>query len=789
MVEMENIFSAKPQSIRRFLIENGQGCYIPAYQRQYAWDENNISDLFEDVLHGIQQLVGRSNPVNFLGTIIAIHDVEYETVSPLSRSEVPARVMTIIDGQQRICTVMMSNIALHNYISYTLAELKNINQPHASWIQLECTQLLADLKNTYLIERPVVDNNNNYRFYPRIIRAYDDTWSETKGQARYLSPAAKLIWEYILFAESKKPGKFQFETKDTTGKVIDNYRMIDKAFKSIQRQIIKICDAGADENFPDLVHATQESDLAKGIWGYEFSDEVKKYVSEKMEDDSYNIFCRLLRAIIFAKYLNYHVAITIVTTKNEDDAFDMFEALNTTGEPLTAFETFKPKVIEAEFKFDQKYTLSPSYKFIKKIEEYLDQYTKADSKQKATREMLVPFALAETGKKLERKLNDQRRYLRDEFKNLPDSDDMSKKRNFVESLARIATFMRHSWNVKEGNPTFEPLTITDQEALIGFAFLRKINHSITIAPLSRFYQNASDDLDDYERHKRTEEFSKAIKATVGFSVLWRAAKGGTRNIDSHYRDIMRNGKVIMRNGKDDGFTIPPLARRPNRKYGALSLANYKQRLQLVLKEESLDTKENWVKHACKKALYNPSNKSNALARFLLFLASDDSILDKTQNGLIQRGRPECNPMIQLDLWNDHKYFTVEHIAPQSESSGWEASIYKDPATIHTLGNLILLPGDVNSVIGNKDWQSKKFIYQLLSSTDVKSVENINEELVKNDINLNQKGLEVLEKAKYLPICKSVATFDEDSWSLEIIEKRSKRFAELAWDRLHPWLFS
>ena len=783
MVEVDKIFLVKPQSIGRFLIENGQGCYIPAYQRQYAWGNKNISDLFEDVLHGIQQLTDRPETVSFLGTIIAIHDVKYETVTPLYRPEVPGRVMTIIDGQQRICTATMSNIALHNYIKYTLAKIKNLNKPHLSWMQRECNQLLANLRNTYLIERATGDNNNYYRYYPRIIRAYDDTWSETEVQAQYSSPAAKLIWEYIWFTESKKSGEFKFRpTDDTTRKVIDNYKMVVNAFKFIQSQIIKICKSYTDEDFPNLVHATQEPNLAKGIWGYEFPDEVKKYVSEKMEDGSYNIFCSLLRAIIFARYLNDHVAITIVVTSNEDDAFDMFEALNTTGEPLTAFETFKPKVIEAES--IDKYKSSPSYELIRQIEEYLDRYTTADSKQKATTEMLIPFALAETGKKLQRKLNDQRRYLRDEFKNLSDPDNMIKKRNFVKSLASIATFMRHSWKVKEGDPTFEPLKVTDidQEALVGFAVLRKINHSITIAPLSRFYQDASEAV-DHERHERTQEFVKAIKATVAFSVLWRAAKRGADNIDSHYRDIMRNGKNIV------GFTtIPPLARRSNGKFGALSLQNYRQRLQLVLQDELLHTKENWVKLTCKKALYDPSTKSNTLARFLLFLASHDSILDKTQNGLIKQGRPQCNPMIQLDLWNNDKYFTVEHIAPQSGRSGWGASIYEDPDTIHTLGNLILLPGDVNSVIGNKDWQSKKFIYQLLSSRDVKSVEDINKELIKNGIVLKEKGLAVLAKSEYLHICKSVAAFDEDSWSLEIIEKRSKRFAELVWDRLSPWLF-
>lgn len=553
------------------------------------------------------------------------------------------------------------------------------------------------------------------------------------------------------------------------------------AFRFIQLEIVKICQSNPDTyDFPDLVTATQTSDFTKGIWGFEFPDQVKDYVAEEMGDTYYDSFCCLLRAIIFARYLNDRVAITVVTAGNEDDAFDMFEALNTTGEPLTAFETFKPKVIECET--ISKYEHSPSREFITQIEKYLDRYKKADNKQKATSEMLVPFALAETGKKLQKKLNQQRRYLRDEFKKLSDLHDIDKNRDFVKSIASVATFMRHGWNVQKGSdPTFEPLTVNNQEALVGFEVLRKLNHSITIAPLSRFYQHASDATTDVDYKRRTEEFSTAIKATVAFSILWRGAKGGTANIDSHYREIMRNGKNI------NGEKIPPLARRPNGKSGALSLTNYRRALQLILEEESLHTKKKWIERVCKMPVYD---HSSVLARFLLFCASDDAVLDHTEQGLIQRGRPDHSPMLELDIWNNHKYFTVEHIAPQSQSNDWRSDryddIYNDPDTIHTLGNLILLPGDANSVVSDKDWEYKRRIYQLLSSDTSKEFDDFMKRLVEDGITLNQTGANVLKNAKYLGICKSVAVVDK--WSLEIIQKRTKCLAELAWDRLKPWLF-
>ena len=76
----------------------------------------------------------------------------------------------------------------------------------------------------------------------------------------------------------------------------------------------------------------------------------------------------------------------------------MFESLNTTGEPLTVLETFRPKVIESE-ELD-KYENSDSRKYMRTIEEYLGQFNVAKKRQDETSKLLTSFALAESGKKL-----------------------------------------------------------------------------------------------------------------------------------------------------------------------------------------------------------------------------------------------------------------------------------------------------------------------------------------------------------------------------------------------------
>ncbi|MDP2520824.1 DUF262 domain-containing protein [Shimia thalassica] len=181
-VDIESIFKATAQSSRSFLITNGQGCYIPAYQRPYSWGAENIDRLFEDALLGLNLLKKRDNTISFLGTVIAIHDTKHATVQPIYKSEMPSRVMTIIDGQQRISTFLMINIAIHSLASTLLGKISKNSGEYIDWLVEQVETLAADLLDTIVIDMKTGDEE--YKFYPRLIRSYDDVWSKRKGQAK-----------------------------------------------------------------------------------------------------------------------------------------------------------------------------------------------------------------------------------------------------------------------------------------------------------------------------------------------------------------------------------------------------------------------------------------------------------------------------------------------------------------------------------------------------------------------------------------------------------------------------
>ena len=98
------------------LAERGMGLYIPSYQRPYSWDKEKVNRLLEDLGHGIKILLKSNDSFTFLGTVITIHDTNNSTVQPIVRADVPSKVLTVIDGQQRMTTLLVLCLALHNQI-------------------------------------------------------------------------------------------------------------------------------------------------------------------------------------------------------------------------------------------------------------------------------------------------------------------------------------------------------------------------------------------------------------------------------------------------------------------------------------------------------------------------------------------------------------------------------------------------------------------------------------------------------------------------------------------------
>ncbi len=764
MSDIGKIFTAEPRSLAEFLSTNDQGCFIPPYQRAYSWDEKDVARLFEDVVDGVRKVVLQESSLRFLGTVIAVDDKDVVPVDPPMDRDLPNLVMTIIDGQQRLSTLMVVNVLLHNALRTRLNTL-GTNAETADFTQI-VEDNLDDLAKTFrFLGR---GQETVYRYYPRLIRAYRDQWSRSRSNARYESPVTRLIWSYVEHLEEGTDGGFtpsfpQGEDADSP------------ALTTVSDYATAALEDVAAAEFEDIafppVGQLLSADLqSSGFWPYAFPDDVVSFINSASDEVH-----QIVRLMAFGRYLNTRMAITLVTTSAEDYAFDMFEALNTTGQPLTAFETFRPKVVEAEGQSD--YYSSPSNQHMREIERYLERFKKAEDRQRATSSLLIPFALLDTGTRLPGGLSEQRKYLRLVYDRLP---DMQAKREFTGKLGMMGAFLREGWDVPRGRdplPRPGPAALSDPAAGFCFEALRSLNHDIVIAPLVRFYAEAAETKTD----QAYSDYEDAIKAIAAFSMLWRAARGGTTNVDAQYRAIMSGQRRVeaafrMRDPDSGAALEMP------------GLSALKRSLWHLLGQTrvGLDEKEAWVNAASQQPIYSDNAK---VARFILMTALHNSAPDPDAPGLVNGDGRGNLSLLNPTLWHDESIATIEHVAPESNTSGrWAEAIYDDDSRmVHQLGNLTLLPAFENDVIADRDWTHKRALFAIFAAQSGREAENRLEEARRLGLTESAAISRIVRNGgQELRLCQPIADYDGD-WDGDFIRRRSRRLAELAWERCVEWL--
>lgn len=766
-MQIEDVFGAFPKSVLQYLCENGQGLYVPAYQRQYSWDKSKIERLLEDICHGFTMLISHEDAITFLGTIIAIHDTQYLTVNPLVKGDVPSRVMTIIDGQQRLTTLLLINTVLHDSIRTRASAMKNAQEVEKVWLFEECMKVAGLLAKTFEEDKDYGDGP--FRYYPRMIRAYDDSWSRKKDKAEYKSPVGRYLHLYGQHCRDGADKPFKFELP---AEVADHpkHKKLGDGRKAVQGMLSALALGDVSQlELPSFESMLGSKSFQEILVKADFPEEVCSMV--KAEGNAQ--YKELLRLVLFANFVLSRVALTTVTAKNEDYAFDMFESLNTTGEPLTAFETFKPRVIH--FEGLEKYEKTTSFEYMQATEAYLEGFTKTDDKQDATSRLIVAFASADRGEKLSKRLSDQRRFFKECFDKFGDDA----KRAYVRHLSHCALFVQHSWpDAQSKVPSIQSAdeAATD-EVMLCLDAMRAIKHSIILGPLVRFYSEIRK-ADAEGRKKAIDEFVSAAKAIAAFSTLWRASRRGTDNIDMHYRNLMAQGCAAV--------GMPPLCRVSSNgaDHPAPNADLLKSALRHVLKVEGkIESKDDWVKAAARLPSYQ---NQRDITRLVLLAAAHDSAVDKAEPGLTVAGKQDLLPMLNFKRWRDEASQTVEHIAPATQADGWDEKLFEDAETIHRLGNLTLLPQSENSSLSNGPWDRKRLIYKILSAETADELDPLLNNAKAQGVDIGKGTAELLADSKHLPMVKAVASVD-GPWTLDLVDKRSSRIAELAWDRISPWL--
>lgn len=759
MREVKELFKAYAESLWETMMSHGgtAGFLIPDYQRTYDWSHDKIGRLLEDCANGFFQLTDSKESFTFLGTLILIKEKSEPTFDGTS--------LTVVDGQQRLTTLLLINCALIESILNNLHLVENLPKEYRNWVKKEADLQLNELFNCTVGQLP---GRATTHIYPRIIRHVDNRAKEY-FDADYQSIVSQFFMKFSDYYQQDEK-EFIYSPSNVDGTVKrfkSNFEFIREQLKYISDHQVMEADIDCEKVKCKDFERRGFRSLFKKLEVFEKDAERNTAISDISKNTDVEI---LIRLILFSSYMINCVVLTRVETDDDNSAFDIFDALNTTGEPLTAIETFKPRVIQ--FENDKgRYEGSSSEQAFNSIEEELNRkFSSTDKRQRETKEIVVSFALYADGTKESKELSAQRRYLRSRF------DKISDKHNriqFVQNLADIATFRDRYWDKDSIHKLISYHSVNYVDVLqLCFRFISDMNTSLALPILARYWAQ-------FNKTNNDTELISAAKAVTAFIVIRRSVTGHTRGIDSDFRSLMSTNS-----SEGDTWCIGL-----DFKNQLPSIDNLKMALRSFLQANYIGVtdKASWTRQVSNVGI---ASYSRPLSKFLILAAANYARPDSDQPGLLTRvnmRRSDEQHYLTYDNWTSDLYKTIEHVAPDSNpGSGWDGNIYMRPETRHSIGNLTLLPQEENSSAGNSGWPRKKIFYLALAEKDQSAQEGYFNEAKKQGFQFPKNTEELLRNGQRLHILDSICSVE--NWDEGIIQARTKNLLSLAWDTIEPWLF-
>ena len=764
-VDLHNDYNTYGDSIYNLFGRREEGFAVPIYQREYTWEEDNIIQLFDDLILGVQELSseGGNHATSFLGTLILPNYREVDGVSVASELRArPTGVQEVVDGQQRIATLALLAIQVADRLRLLKNRLPD-GDPYSILLD-HCEDLINELRNLYSVDtrRGSMPPNK-----PKIIRVSEDEWTHRGSDDSYGSPVAHYIATYI------RTGDVQQARNSVDSKIGARVRGNTALIADL---LDRICEAhvpgtNLHNRFP--IGSRIVSDRMQNyVLG--FNSESLRLVVSQMEDDPDSgdyVATAIYQISLLTYYFLRRCGINVLQPSHEEWGFDMFQALNATGTPLTAMETFLPQVIKAELAAGLDWESSPSHQSFDEIDEMFESTKTNEEKLRRTNDLLRTMALVYSGEEIADKFSNQRRWLTNDYDQA--LADIQGKRRFLNHCAEIATFYRSAWHMEDvgSNSCIKLVEGHEQGDLASLLlrYLRDANSKLSVPILARFYSQAMKD------ENAIDEFIGATKACAAFFTLWRSANSTSGLDDVFRRFCIGSDRPIIVNSHSWQSHPSNVSAEELRSYFAE-----------VLRWKEIGQRSNWISASARFLRYT---EVRAVCRFLLFIAGHDRVPDPDEPGLTQKGNNEVFPLLSLEKWLSQDYKSFEHIAPQkpAEPSNWDYSIYTGDK-VHEIGNLLLLPRIVNSHIGNKAWKIKYLHYSHIGERSEAAIESITQTAKNEGIVLSQRAARVLSGMGYNGMVQAVLTVGlQGNWDTQIIDTRTKHIKEVAWEVLAPWL--
>ena len=707
---MAQPFKHDAASLLDFFSQSGRGFYIPYYQRNYSWDDENATKLIGDIFSSIKRTLTKPENSIFLGTVILHDEKNVQTGIHSDTPNLLTKVANVVDGQQRITSIAMLACVIAEQISHTVPKLKAFAGSAAEFDALatELTDELPNIRKFFSVE--ITKTGAQPALKPKIIRAGDvsanpvsDQWT-LNGNINhfYRSNTSSFLSQFIAgIAINAIP------TDDRVGSVLS-------VFQEKISEEIQAADAALASG---LLSANGVADGSLQNFMAYPPNWTNIYVLPPSEQSVYYGGMLLLAVCSFLKNSCHLVVIECLDLGL---AFDMFQSLNATGTPLTAFEVFKPQIVKA---------WGPGYSTaikpqVDRIEKVFETESNSSDKEELTDKVIVSSALVFNGMERSRRFSEERDWLTDTLESsLSATGPTQKSTDFVTTIADQAeyflTFVKPRRSPKNSN-TFGlcnhlvTLGMTPQQAdraALCVFYLKDAGHQFAHAVLSVFYSKLlRSQAIAANRTAAAAEFVSVCEATAAFFTLYMGAQQG-RFPDSDYRALFQAtaGNISFESGAaNQSATFVKAAFRQ-------ALENQK----IYDAANAVAARQIWVDLARENAWYS----RKAVCRFALFASAHDAAPDLAagNEGLFTNGMANSADLLNCRTWHMTNYEVIEHVATRDQPllikfpAYFDASVYPgNYSVVDKLGNLTLLSVQVNSSIYS-EWPDKVFYYWNLTT--------------------------------------------------------------------------
>ena len=375
MAMVQDIFKARADSFGETMI-GGSGTVsfkLPEYQRPYDWDKTNVQRLLHDCLNGLKGAASDSHlhHYTFLGTIILTSDESRE-------STFDGNSISIVDGQQHLTTLLLLSCALFAAIRSHIDDVAKVSDPQVTeWLRQEAEEQSNRLYGCATGRKQSLSPTTPF---PRMVRV-EDKRGHLEGHSHYQSTIADVLNQFGQYC-TEQTSDFQPAVSNPDDHLLAMYRYV---VERIEQSVYlgQAAPEGQDDEFdPPVLSGNELASQAclslfvklNGI--AKPTDEGAQLSAEELAGHvtSNSASQGLTRLLLFASYLMQWVVLTVVEAPSEEVAFDIFDALNTTGEPLTALETLKPHIVRFERRHGNGYSGSESETWWKFLEENVEPY-------------------------------------------------------------------------------------------------------------------------------------------------------------------------------------------------------------------------------------------------------------------------------------------------------------------------------------------------------------------------------------------------------------------------------